>query len=204
VKEVRPRLLILDIMMPRLGGIDALVQLRKHFPELLVIVVTGTTDDALRGRATALGAGALLSKPLDLDLLGTMIRTLTPVVAACAGRVLVADDEEDMRSVLHDFLEEHGYEPLLAADGLTALRRLIEERPDVVLLDIQMPRLGGMEALTAIREIAPDTAVIMISGIEDLDVARRTLAHGAFDYVRKPVDFGYLEHSLDTALSVRP
>jgi DNA-binding response OmpR family regulator len=141
-----------------------------------------------------------LSKPLDLDVLGTMIGTVTPVPVDSGGRILVADDEPDMRTVLQDFLEEHSYETLLAADGLTALRRVIDERPDVVLLDIEMPGLGGIEALTAIRAIAPNTAVIMISGIDEVDVARRSLALGAFDYVTKPIDFGYLEQSVETAL----
>jgi len=80
---------------------------------------------------------------------------------------------------------------------------IIDEPPDVVLLDIEMPRLGGMEALTAIRAIAPQTAVIMVSGIDSVDLAREALVHGAFDYVRKPVDLEYLERSLDTAVQLR-
>jgi CheY-like chemotaxis protein len=209
VKNVRPALLILDLMMPRLGGIDALVHIRKSFPEVIVIVVTGAVDDALRGRAVSLGAAALLPKPVDLDVLGTIIGTVGPaggakrVAGVAAPKVLVADDEEGIRQMLREFIEGRQCRVLLAPDGLSALRLVIDEQPDVVLLDIQMPRLGGIEALTAVRAIAPRTAVIMISGVDDVDLARQALAHGAFDYVRKPVDLAYLEHSLETALGLR-
>lgn len=68
-------------------------------------------------------------------------------------------------------------------------------------LDINMPRLGGIEALTAIRAIAPAVKVIMVSGQSDLEVARRALAYGAFDYVAKSFDPGYLWLSVEAALA---
>src|SRR5437868_2985389 len=73
VKNLRPGLLILDLMMPRLGGIDALGHIRRTFPNTIVIVLTGTADDALRDRAIKLGAAAVVPKPLDFDILGMMI-----------------------------------------------------------------------------------------------------------------------------------
>jgi CheY-like chemotaxis protein len=78
VRDLRPSLLILDLMMPRLGGIDALGHIRRTYPDIAIIVLTGTTDDALRGRVIGLGAAALLPKPLDLDILGTIISTIAP------------------------------------------------------------------------------------------------------------------------------
>lgn len=219
VRQVRPDVLVLDIMMPRLGGIEAMVQIRSDFPDVAVIVVTGIPDDALRGRALALGAAALLPKPLELNLLGSIIATVTtlnvnsarpgrderlatsPGRTQPATRILIADDDEDIRNLLSEFLQQDNYETVLASDGLQALKIIIDEPPPVVLLDIQMPRLGGIEALTAIRAIAPTTQVIMISGVSDVDLARRALSHGAFDYVTKPVDLPYLRRSIEAAVS---
>lgn len=218
VRRVRPDVLVLDIMMPRLGGVEAMVQIRSDFPDVAVIIVTGVPDDALRGRALALGAAALLPKPLELDLLGSIIATVTtlsvsgsrtagdrspagPVATQRARRILIADDDEEIRSMLSDFLQQHHYETVLASDGLQALKIIIDEPPPIVLLDIQMPRLGGIEALTAIRAIAATTQVIMISGIDDVELARRALSYGAFDYVTKPVDFAYLQRSIEAAIS---
>jgi CheY-like chemotaxis protein len=217
VRRIQPQLVVLDLMMPRLGGIEALAQIRKMLPEVAVIVLTGTPDDALRGRVVALGAAALLPKPLDLDLLGMMIDTVTPLGAAAprgksasavapartsertSARVLIADDDDGVRSLLAEFLELSHYETVIAPDGLTALQSIIDEPPDVVLLDIHMPRLSGLEALTAIRAIAPATQVIMISGTEDVELARRALSYGAFDYVQKPLDLAYLRRSIEGA-----
>jgi CheY-like chemotaxis protein len=218
VRKLRPDVVVLDIMMPRLGGVEALVQIRSDFPDVVVIIVTGIPDDSLRGRALALGAAALLPKPLHLDMLGSIIATVTtltveaperapaaprsPANEPAAVRIVIADDDEGVRDLLREFLADGRYEVRLAHDGLQALQMIIEKPPHVVLLDIEMPRLGGIEALTAIRAIAPATQVIMISGIDDVEQAKRALSYGAFDYVRKPMDFAYLERSIEAAIGI--
>jgi CheY-like chemotaxis protein len=78
VRDFRPNLLVLDLMMPRLGGIDALGHIRRAYPNVVVVVLTGTPDDALRDRVVRLGAAALLPKPLDLEVLGTIISGVVP------------------------------------------------------------------------------------------------------------------------------
>ena len=213
VKRVRPDLLLLDIMMPRLGGVEALAHIRKSFPDINVLMLTGVSDDSLRGRALALGARAVLPKPLDLQVLAAMIGSVTPLTidapnpaadtaaAPLPARILVVDDDPEMRDVLKDFLHTEGYATSVAEDGLSALRTIIDEAPDVVLLDITMPNLNGIEALVAIRAIAQTSAVIMVSGTESLDTARRALSYGAFDYVRKPMDLEYLGRSIEAALA---
>jgi CheY-like chemotaxis protein len=218
VKRLEPDLVLLDLMMPRLGGVDALAHIRTHLPDVAVIVLTGTPDDALRGRVVALGAAALLPKPLDLDLLGMIIGTVTTVGAepaerapapgaamrAASGpapaRVLVVDDDAEIRQALTELLEDARYRVVVASDGVTALQSIIEAPPQLVLLDIRMPGLGGLEALTAIRGLAPSTQIIMISGAEDVEVARRSLSCGAFDYVNTPLDLVYLKRSIEAAL----
>jgi DNA-binding NtrC family response regulator len=95
-----------------------------------------------------------------------------------------------------------GYRRTAVADSTAALRAIIADLPDVVLLDVNMPGLTGTDALPAIPAVAPNAAVIMVSGTADADLAKRALAHGAFDYVLKPVDFTYLDQSLRTALAM--
>ena len=216
VKRVQPDVIVLDLMMPRLGGVEALAYIRKHFPDIAVIVLTGTPDDALRGRVVALGAAALLPKPLDLALLEVIIATVTTLQSDAArrglprkpegrrgvARVLIVDDEQGIRDVVAEYLERERYETAVAADGVLALRQIIDAPPEVVVLDIRMPGLGGIEALTAIRAIAPSTQVIMMSGSEDTELARRALSYGAFDYAKKPLDLAYLSRSIEAALNM--
>jgi len=79
----------------------------------------------------------------------------------------------------------------------------MQEVPDVVLLDISMPGLSGVETIPVIRFVSRAVKIIMVSGISDVELAKRALAHGAFDFVTKPVDLDYLLRSLETALSMK-
>jgi DNA-binding NtrC family response regulator len=117
--------------------------------------------------------------------------------------VLVVDDDDDVREMLADFLVQRGYEVIMQRDAAAGIRTLVERPPAAMLLDINMPGLTGEAALPIIRAVAPRVAVIMVSATADEEVARRTLAQGAFDYIVKPVDLGYLEQSLETALTMR-
>jgi len=112
----------------------------------------------------------------------------------------VVDDEAEICSLLEEFLGLSGYRTSSVGDAATALRRIIEDPPDLVLLDVDMPRLGGIEALTAIRGLAVDTKVVMISGKASVETAKVALAYGAFDYVGKPFDLSHLGEVVAAAL----
>ena len=114
--------------------------------------------------------------------------------------VLVVDDEPEIRTLLMDVLIDDGYAVRSAVDGVAAVKSFVESRPDLILLDVDMPRLRGIETLLVIRELSPETPVIMISGKADEAEARRALALGAFDYITKPFDLAYLRQVIEAAL----
>ena len=111
-------------------------------------------------------------------------------------KVLVVDDEPEAVELLVEFLSSKGYEVLTATSGEEALRRVKEDRPHLVLLDIRMPKMNGLEVLKRIREIDPEMGIIMVTAVNEEDVGRQALELGAFDYVVKPLDLKYLERSL--------
>ncbi len=111
-------------------------------------------------------------------------------------RVLIADDDPFTRDVLSRFLTERGFEVDTAADGELTLSAIDSFSPDVVLLDIRMPVMDGLECLERITEKDAGCGVIMISGEADGDLARKTLTMGAADFIFKPFDLEYLESSL--------
>ncbi len=117
-------------------------------------------------------------------------------------RIMVVDDMRDVQEFLRDFLEEEGYTVEAFGNATDALRRLDEFSPGVILLDILMPGLSGLAALEQIRATNPEVGIIMVTGIGDDTIARKTLAQGAFDYVTKPIDLDYLKRSLETFLLV--
>jgi two-component system, NtrC family, nitrogen regulation response regulator NtrX len=107
-------------------------------------------------------------------------------------RVLVVDDDPPVRGSLRRALEEAGHVVTEAGDGEGALAQLAERPADVVLLDINMPGLGGLDALPRIREAAPDTSVIMVTGEGTVANAMRAGQRGAYDFIEKPVDLAHL------------
>ncbi len=111
-------------------------------------------------------------------------------------RVLVVDDEPQVVELLQEFLAAKGYQVLTASDGEEALRKVKEERPHVVLLDVRMPKMNGLEVLRRMREIDHEVGVIMVTGVMEEETGRQALQLGAFDYITKPLDLKYLERSL--------
>ena len=116
------------------------------------------------------------------------------------GRILVVDDEEPVRDVLCEYFEGQGFGVEAAPDGEAALAALSRQRPDLVLLDVRMPGLDGVEVLRRIRLTDPEVPVIMVTANEDVALARETLTLGAFDYVSKPFDFSYLDRAVTAGL----
>jgi len=157
-------------------------------------------------------AGAF-TKPLNLTQLSeTLARSgvaaPATLVAAAAGdpaqakrpvraRVLVVDDELEFRKVLAEYLEDRGFDVIEAQDGEEALLRVPDFHPHIVLMDVMMAGMGGIEALKRIKTAAPETCVIMVTAVEDIDAARGALALGASDYVTKPFSFQYLDSVLE-------
>ena len=111
-------------------------------------------------------------------------------------RVLVVDDEPKAVELLQDFLTLKGYAVITAPNGQEALRKVREERPHLILLDICMPKMDGLEVLRGIREIDREVGIIMVTAVHEEDTGREALKLGAFDYITKPLDFQYLERSL--------
>ena len=104
------------------------------------------------------------------------------------GKILVVDDEPNIRSLLGECLVAAGFETVEAGDGDEAIAAVQAERPSVIVLDVNMPRQGGMEALPELKRIAPDVPVIMCTARMDVPTAVRAMQLGAYDYLTKPFD----------------
>ena len=111
-------------------------------------------------------------------------------VKATAGgneTILVVDDEATARENLGRFLTESGYATTLASDGQEALDRASTQIFDMVLMDIKMPRMSGLEALDKFHHDYPFTLVIMVTAIGELEMAVEAVRRGAYDYIVKPI-----------------
>jgi len=118
-------------------------------------------------------------------------------------RVLVIDDEEAIRASLKMIFEYEGYECLLAANGTAGLKIAEKEDPDLVLLDIKMPQMDGMEVLRRLKETGCDAPVIMLSGHGTVKTAVEATKLGAFDFIEKPPESERILIAVRNALSQR-
>jgi len=103
-------------------------------------------------------------------------------------KILVVDDEAEIRSLLGAILQSKGYQAVAAEDGAAALQQIPRERPDVILLDLMMPRMSGMDALPEIKRLDPEMPVIICTAHADLATAVQAMKLGAYDYLTKPFD----------------
>src|SRR6059036_539172 len=117
--------------------------------------------------------------------------------------VLVVDDEDGIRQALDRFLTRLGYRVLQAASGAEALERQVADSPHVMLSDIRMPNMSGVELVPKALAQDADLAVVMLTAIDEPRTAIECLKLGAYDYLIKPVDLDELELSLQGALRQR-
>jgi DNA-binding response OmpR family regulator len=135
---------------------------------------------------------------------------MTPIATRSAHAtktVLIVDDEPAIVRMLKDalgmFRHDHGYTVEIACDGVDALAALKRHQFDLILLDMYMPRMSGLELLEEMRRLKVSSAVLMLTGNDDARSAADALSSGIFAYIPKPFDLQHLEHLVSLAVSSR-
>jgi DNA-binding response OmpR family regulator len=105
---------------------------------------------------------------------------------------MIIEDDEEMRSLMKDFFEEEGFETDSVSNGVDALRKLSKGHFDLVITDIRMPGLTGLDILPTIRRLKPETPIIVMTAYGSDDVRRRSLERGATIYLEKPIHLSQL------------
>lgn len=108
-------------------------------------------------------------------------------------KILVVDDEVKECELLRRFFEKKGYTVITSNNGMDAIEKVQNESPDVMLLDIRMPGMGGVEVLKCVREFNKKIGIIMVTAVMDEDIAKSAMKLGADEYITKPIDLERLE-----------
>ncbi len=116
-------------------------------------------------------------------------------------KILVCDDHEAVRESIKVILQGPEYALYFAVDGQNVIKKVKRLKPEVILLDIKMPKLSGLDAIEEIKSISPETKIIMISGYEQPEVIKEALSKGAQDYLSKPLSGDQLRQSIQTVLN---
>jgi len=110
--------------------------------------------------------------------------------------MVIVDDEREILEELSQVFAEYGYEIETATGGEEAIRKVKESRPHVMLLDIKMPGMDGIETLKRVKRVDPGLGVIMVTAVNEVSLARQAIESGAHDYITKPVDLDRLRTSV--------
>lgn len=225
LKTVAPAVVILDLALPgAMPGIEVLTKLRAAAPALPVIVLTGYLPTDLESRARELGVVDVLRKGLKMDILmqainhafqhagRSAVKLMRPAGPAEAGggkkgkreAILVVDDEPEICDLVGEFLARRGYRVKTASGGENALAAIKAETPNLVLLDIYMPGINGVEVLRRLKSanLLAGLGVIMLTASQEEPLLQEALNLGAFDVLSKPVNLDELELAVAVKLAL--
>lgn len=198
-KDLRPDLILLDLQIPDRSGWEILADLKRD-PELapIPVVIVSVVDEPERGLAAS--AAAYLVKPINRAMLRRTLRQLSELKTdtsvsdhtnqrATVARILLAEDNETNRVILSDYLIAHGYELRVAHTGYEALALVTEWHPDLIIMDIQIPGIDGLEVIKRLRadQRFAQTPIIAVTALAMPGDRERCLLAGATDYFAKPI-----------------
>jgi len=195
VKQDGFDLVLMDIKMPVIDGVETFKKLKEIAPDTPVIMITAYTVEDLIREALKEGAFASLKKPLDFDELFELIEQVIDKGAM----ILVVDDDKDLCTNMKDVLEDRGYRVTVAHDGNMAIEKAQKNNFDIMLLDLKLPVLNGLETYLSIHEFRANVVAIMITGYrqEMSELAQQALKESAYTCLEKPVDMDKLVELLE-------
>src|SRR5262249_5007947 len=193
VRELRPAAVTLDIMMPDLDGWTVLAAI-KGDPALASIPVVLMSIADEKNRGYALGAAEYLVKPVDRS---TLIATLTQVCGSAAGHVLLVDDDDVIRRGVRAALAPIGWQVVEAENGHAAIAALAGTRPDVIILDLMMPKMDGFEFLDRLRSRPEWQGIpVVVITAKDLTDEDRDRLNGGVERIIAKSDRDEMLHQL--------
>lgn len=178
-------LVLMDIEMPGMDGVETFKEIRKILPEINVVMMTAYAVEDLIAEALREGAYGVLYKPLDIEKVLNLVESLSGL-----GPILVIDDDPDVCELLGDVLQRKGYSTRLAKSGEEAIDIVREIDTEIVFVDVKLPTINGFEVYKAIKEINPQVMVIMMTGYryEFADLVEEAIKGAAVACLCKPFD----------------
>ena len=183
VKQSSIDLVLLDIKMPGINGVQTFREIKKISPGTAVVMMTGFALEDLVEAALEEGAYSVVYKPFDVEKIISLVESVIKSVV-----ILVVDDHSSDRETLSLILKEKGYRVAEAAGGREAVDMVRSSRFDTILMDVKMPGMDGLTAFEEIKAIDPEAKVVFITGFSDDDKLRQALAKDTFAVINKPFD----------------
>lgn len=191
-KENAFDLIFMDIQMPGINGVQTFRELKKSNSQAAVVMMTAYAVEDLIEEAISEGAYAVVYKPFDIEKIINIIeQTMQKEI------ILVVDDSFEERQTLKDALEVNGHHVATAGSGYDAIELIKEGNYNIVLLDVKMPDIDGIQTFEEVHKIRPDVPVILMTGYSVEDALRDAVDKGAYACLQKPLDMEQITKVLE-------
>ena len=192
-------LCLMDVALPGSNGVECFLQIRQLRPHARVVMMTGYSVEDLLARAVDAGALAVLHKPLD-------VRKIVAMLEDAAGQcsvVLVVEDDRDFAGMLQDSLAAAGYSPILANDGQLALEQIMTGKVDVMILDLRLPGMSGLDLYQELKRTGRSLPTIVVTGYptEEKSAIEQLKHESVKTVLNKPIDIPDLLAIVDQVAS---
>ncbi len=187
------QVILMDIKMPGMSGVEAFIKIKQINPSAVVIMMTAfALEDEIK-QAIREGAYAVIYKPFEMEkILGIIGECLEDRTM-----VLVVDDEVNARDMFRIGLEHKGYKVIEAVSGEECLKALKERRFQVILIDVKLPGIDGIETLKEVKKMRPEVGVIMVTGHSEVELIDQAAKLGSYRLLEKPMDINQLLDVVD-------
>ncbi len=185
-------LLLLNVQMPEMNGLTLFSRIREARLGVETVIMSGYQDEQVVMEAIRLSVKDYLKKPISLtDLDASLFRAREKIIEAANNnalyQLLVADDEQELCKRIKRELDKEGYRVAVAYNGEQCLEHFKNNRVDMLITDIRMPGMSGLELIEKCRETTDDFVSIIITGHGDYEKASKSLKLGVYDYLKKPL-----------------
>jgi len=197
VKKRPYNTIFMDIKMPLMDGVEAYKRIKKVRPEAVVVMMTAYAVEDLVQEALQEGAYDIIHKPLDIEKVLALIERAKDNNQGAL--IMVVDDNPGTRITLKNILSKRGYKVCTADTGEDAIAKSRKKDHDIILMDMKLPTINGLETYLAIKEINPEAVVIMMTAYrhEMAELVEEALDSNAYTCLYKPLDMEELVRLVD-------
>lgn len=200
VRKNKFKVVFMDIKMPGMNGVETFIKMKEISPDTTVIMMTAFTLENEVTQAVQEGAYAIINKPFDME-------RIWQILEECIGSrpvVMVVDDRMEDRKTIKGILEAKGFRVQEAESGEACLDMIQKQKFQIILMDVKMPGIDGVQTLKQIKKIRPDAGVIMMSGFSVEEMLQEAVQSGSFCTLRKPLEMETLITEIDRCLKNVP
>lgn len=191
-------MILMDIKMPGINGVETYKEIKKIRPEAVVMMMTAYSVEDLVSEAVKEGAYGVMYKPIDITKVAEFIESVKD-----SALILIVDDDLPTCETLIDVLKEKGYRMARASSGGEAIKTVRDRSFDIVFIDVKMPVMNGLEVYLALKKIRPDIKAIMMTGYrqEAQGLVEEAVKKSAYTCIYKPFDLENVLKLLEEVLA---